>query len=101
MFCSATRQGSGRSWWRNFLRSPKLAIRRRWWSSAIQTFTGGEPKSPATGQVPVEFIEYSSGDEYPLGQVSAAGGAYALGSLKAALEKLEAGNLSMRSSTLH
>jgi 4-hydroxythreonine-4-phosphate dehydrogenase len=42
-----------------------------------------------TGQVPVEFIEHSSGDEYPLGQVSAAGGAYALASLKVALEKLE------------
>jgi hypothetical protein len=42
-------------------------------------------------QVSTEFIEYSSGDDYPLGQVSAAGGAYALASLKVALEKLEAG----------
>jgi 4-hydroxythreonine-4-phosphate dehydrogenase len=44
-----------------------------------------------TGQVSAEFIEHSSGDEYPLGRVSAAGGAYALASLKVALENLEAG----------
>ena len=91
MFCSATRRGSDRSWWRNSLRCPKLAIWRRWWSSGIADIYRRGARIAATGQAPVQFIEYSSGDEYPLGQVSAAGGAYALASLKVALEKLESG----------
>jgi 4-hydroxythreonine-4-phosphate dehydrogenase len=45
----------------------------------------------ATGPVSAEFIEYSSADDYPLGQVSAEGCAYALASLKVAIEKLDAG----------
>jgi 4-hydroxythreonine-4-phosphate dehydrogenase len=44
-------------------------------------------------ELPVEFIEHPMGGDYPVGQVSAAGGEYALSSLRVAIDKLARGLL--------